>query len=149
MAVTVTIEDRIFHAVFSDPFAYEDFLTAWRRAIASPEFNPAMKPLIDVRRVSRSVPWSEIRDMVDFSFLHRDKFVRRHRRYARFAGLRTGKDVLRHGGVLRPGLRHLRRSPRSTPVDLTAQAAGFALRGQTASLDRPGSRCRLAHGAGV
>jgi len=75
--VIVTIEARIFHVVLSDPFAYEDMRTACTRAIASPEFNPPMKPLIDVRHVGRSVPWNEIRDMVDFSFQYKDQFARR------------------------------------------------------------------------
>jgi hypothetical protein len=77
MAVIVTLEGRVFHAVFSDPFTYEDFFAACTKAIESPEFAPPMKPLIEMRQVKRSVPWNEIRDMVDFSFTQKDKFARR------------------------------------------------------------------------
>jgi hypothetical protein len=77
MAVTVTIEDRIFHIVFSGPVTFEALAAACQSAMARPEFSPPMKALIDVPAVSRSVPWNEIRDMVDFSVMHKNKFARR------------------------------------------------------------------------
>jgi hypothetical protein len=74
MPVTTAIEGRILHTVFSDPFTLDDFLHASLAAMQSPAFTPPMSSLIDVSRVTRSVPAEEIDAMAEFSSHHKHKF---------------------------------------------------------------------------